>query len=73
MSDRKIAKTVYRKFRGAMTSPLGDERPVVDILIEAIQAERERCALRVEDLGGESVDFDNGITRAMAAIRKGGN
>ena len=75
MSDRKIAKTFYGKFRKHTTSPLSDHR-IVDIIVEAIQAEREQCAKRVEaealsDNTGDLQDlgYNYGIEDAAAAVR----
>ena len=48
MSDRKLAKTVYGKFRRAIACSPSESRCIVDHIVEAIQAERERCAKRVE-------------------------
>ncbi len=76
MSDRKLAKTVFQKFRGAIACPPSEARRIVDILVSVIRAERERSAVRVEAeaLSGEADEaYNRAIRDAAAAVRKGGN
>ena len=67
MNDRDLAKTTYHRFEQAGGTD------IVSLIVNVIRAERERCAVRVENQarpGWQGRDI--AIESAASAVREGG-